>query len=367
MLVVESGEGQARSTLATVRALAASGYRPVVAVPGARSVVTASRYCGRTIRIPPVEHDDFRSAIEAELAAGGYLTTMVTADAALVALGAPVGHLVDKTLLAESADDAGLETPPAELFESGAQLQAATARLHYPIVVKTVFSGASVQRIDDAVELQLVSNRSGPLLVQPFLSERLRSVAGVMWRGRLVAVIHQLYLRTWPRRCGGACAAVSTGPVPLLEEGITKLLQGFDGIFHAQFSGDYLLDLNPRPYGSLPLATRAGVNLPSLYCDLLRGAEAPPVPLRAASGYMYRWIEGEVRHVADALASRDMTLGRVVGVLRPRRRVSYGPDSITDPGPTLARLRYAAQSGKWWPSAKPTTDPPARSGPGGAG
>ena len=357
--MVEAGEGQARSTLATVRALAASAYTTTVAVPGAASVVTASRHCARTVPIPPVGHEGFRQAVERETAAGDYLTTLVTADAALLALGAPVGHLVDKTSLAELARSAGLETPPAELFESGAQLRAAAVRLHYPIVVKTVFSGAPVQRIEDATELKGVSDRSGPLLVQPFLRERLRSVAGVMWRDRLVAVVHQLYLRTWPRQCGGACAAVTTDPVARLEEGVAKLLQGFEGIFHAQFSADYLLDLNPRPYGSLPLATRAGVNLPALYCDLLRGAEAPSAPLRAASGYMYRCIEGEVRHVAEALASHEMSLRQAAEALRPRRRVSHGPDSITDPGPSLARLRYAARSGKGWPRPKSTTDSPS--------
>lgn len=364
--MVEAGEGQARSTLATVRALAASGYATTVAVPGAASVVTASRHCARAIRIPSVGHDGFRQAVESEIATGNYLTTLVTADAALLALGAPVEHLVHKTSLAESAEGAGLETPPAELFDSPAQLQAATARLRYPIVVKTVFSGAPVLRIDAAAELRGVGNRSGPLLVQPFLRERLRSVAGVVWRDRLVAVVHQLYLRTWPRQCGGACAAVTVDPVPRLEEGLAKLLQGFDGIFHAQFSGDYLLDLNPRPYGSLPLATRAGVNLPSLYCDLIRGTEAPSAPLRATPGCMYRWIEGEVRHTVDALASHEMSLRQAAVAWRPRRKVSHGPDSITDPGPTLARLRYAAQSGKWW-RPKPTTDPPARSGVRGSG
>ena len=327
--MVEAGEGQARSTLATVRALAASGYASTVAAPGAASVVTASRHCARTVRIPPVGHDGFKQAVESEVSTGGYLTTLVTADAALLALGVPVGHLVDKTSLAELARGAGLETPPAELFETGAQLRAAAARQHYPIVVKTVFSGAPVQRIDDAAELKGMSDRSGPLLVQPYLSDRLRSVAGVMWRGRLVAIIHQLYLRTWPRQCGGACAALSTDPVPRLEEGVAKLLEGFDGIFHAQFSGDYLLDLNPRPYGSLPLATRAGVNLPSLYCDLLRGAQAPSAPLRASSGYMYRWIEGDVRHVAEALGTHEMSLRQAAAALRPRRMVSHGPDSIT--------------------------------------
>jgi hypothetical protein len=365
VLVVEAGEGQARSTLATVRALAASGYLPTVAVPGARSVVTASRHCAADIRIPPIEHEGFREAIEAEIAAGGYLTTMVTADAALLALGAPVEHLLDKTFLSKSAGSAGLETPPAELFDSVLRLQAAGARLHYPIVVKTVFSGVPALRIDDPAELRGMSNRSGPLLVQPFLRERLRSMAGVMWRDRLVAVIHQLYLRTWPRECGGACAAVSTAPVGHLEEGLVRLMRGFDGIFHAQFSGDYLLDLNPRPYGSLPLATRAGLNLPALYCDLLRGGKAPSTPLRAPAGYVYRWIEGDIRHTAAALASKEMSLRQAAAAWRPRRRVSHGPDSITDPGPSLARLRYAASSGKGWPRRKTARNP--EEGSGGSG
>lgn len=91
-----------------------------------------------------------------------------------------------------------------------------------------------------------------PLLVQSFLRERLRSAAGV-WcvpagSGRPITVIADLVQRVRAR-------ATVTEDSVRLEEGVVKLLRGFEGIFHAQFSGSYLLDLNPRPYGSLRLAT----------------------------------------------------------------------------------------------------------------
>lgn len=351
--MVETGQGQARSALATIRALAAAGYQPELAVSAAASLAAWSRSCARVIRIPPVEDSGFRETIEAELSGREFVTTLATSDAALLALGADVGHLVHQGALTESSARVGLETPPGEVFTSHEELIAQADRLDYPIVVKSVLSGLPVQRVNDGGRLRSLEHRPGPQLVQPFLRGELKSIAGVVWKGRLAAVVNQSYLRTWPVDCGGACAAVTIGPQPDEEERLIALLEGFEGVFRAQFANGYLLDLNPRVYGSLPLATRSGVNLPGLYCDLLNGMEPPSAQVRGRLGVVYQWLEGDLRHAFSEVARGGIKLGEAIGAVVPRRGMAHGPESLADPRPIVASLGYAMRSGKWRPSVYP--------------
>ncbi len=340
VLVTDGGTGRALSTLATVRALAAAGYRPAVTTSGAISLAAASRFCARAIEAPPATDKSYASAIRAELEARPYLTVLPTSDAALLALGAPVDHLVDKEMLAGRARAAGLAVPPAETFPSPAELAAAAARLDYPVVVKPTVSRSPARRIESATELARSLPEAGSIIVQPYLTDPLWAVAGVVFEGELVAAVHQRYLRIWPPDCGGACAAVTAEPDLEREAGVLRLLTGYQGIFMAQFAGPCLVDLNPRAYGSLSLAVAAGVNLAGIWCDLLAGERRFLV--RARPGVFYRWLEGDLRHLARAVQTGEMRPGAALRALRPHPGTAHGPESLSDPAPMLARLRYAA-------------------------
>src|SRR5207249_1841717 len=91
----------------------------------------------------------------------------------------------------------------------------------------------------------------------------------------------------------------------------------------------------------------AGANLPGIYCDLLRGARVEGV-VRARPGAFYRWLEADLRYVAAGLRSRRLSPADAIRLLRPRRHAAHGgPESITDPGPMVARLRYVLRTGGW--------------------
>jgi len=116
---------------------------------------------------------------------------------------------------------------------------------------------------------------------------------------------------------------------------VTQLLAGYEGIFQVQFAGEMVLDVNPRIYGSLPLAVAAGANLPSLWARLVSGESIRPV--RGRPGAFYRWLEGDARHFAWAVRTRGASLG----ALAPRRRTAHSVESIADARPLLRRLRHA--------------------------
>jgi predicted ATP-grasp superfamily ATP-dependent carboligase len=349
VLVTDDRRGQARAALAAVRALAAAGYRPAVTTSSPFSLAAASRHCARAIPVPAsvVGTSAFRAALAPELEAMPYIAVLATGDAALLALGAPVEHLIDKTSLAELARAVGLQPPPHEHFPSLEELRSASSRLDYPVVIKPVVTRSlarrtvSVTKANSEEEVEAIEDDSGAFIVQPYLSEPLSSISGVIWKGRLKAAVHQRYLRTWPRQCGGACAAMSVAPDLDVEERVVELLQGFDGVFQAQFVGPYLLDVNPRVYGSLSLAVAAGANLVEVYCDLLRGIERRAI-IRGRSGISYRWLEGDLRWMLAARRDGDLSLGGVLRMARPRRRTVHAVESIADPRPMVIRLRHAA-------------------------
>lgn len=339
VLVTDGGDGQARSSLAAVRALAVGGYRSAVTVSSPTSLAAASRDCARRVAVPLVTDPGYPLAVRAELALRPYLAVLAASDAALLALGAPVGHLVDKAELFIRARRAGLTVPPTRVFASREDLLDA-ADLEFPSVLKPAISTYPAALVTSKEELATAARENGRFVVQPYLGENLRAAAGVLWNGRLVVSVHQRYFRTWPAECGTACAAQTTEPDVDLEQRLLRLLDGYQGLFQAQLAGDHLLDLNPRVYGSLPLAVAAGANLPCVYCDLLAGHEVRPV--RARPGVFYRWLEGDLRHVAWAVRAGRMGLGSAVKTLRPHRRTAHSTESLRDPKPMVARLRYAA-------------------------
>lgn len=344
VLISDGGPGQARSTLATVRALAAGGYRPVVTTSGGRSLAASSRFCSGVIEVPRAGELGYAATLRRQLGMG-FLTLFPASDAALLALGAPAARLVDKVLLDEEGRRASIAMAPSWSVSSSQQLMELVPELEFPVVVKpsvkhTIAANHSARRVDSRAALEQIEVDT-PVLVQPYIDEPLRAVCGVMWKGKLAAVVHQRYQRTWPDECGTASAAVTSTPDRILEERLEQLLAGHDGVFQAQFAGRYLLDLNPRVYGSLPLAVAAGANLPAIVCDLIRGAE--PNLVRAREGVFYRWIEGDIRHALNAFRTKGIGARAALRMLSPHKGTAHSTESLADPLPMVRRLLHAAR------------------------
>jgi CelD/BcsL family acetyltransferase involved in cellulose biosynthesis len=348
VLITDAGDAQARSAVAAVRALGAAGYTPAVARSGPYSLAAASRFCRRVVDIPPAGHPAFRSAVEAELKGGSYLTILPSSDAALLGLQAPVEDLVNKQRITERARAAGLPTPPTQTFDSAEEALSRRHEIEFPVVVKPAARRSAAPAPSYLApgpgDLMTAAEWNCPLLIQPYLREEVHAVCGVVWQGRLMASVHQRYLRTWPADCGTSSAAVTIEPDLDLDERLLMMLEGYDGIFQAQFAGRYLLDLNPRVYGSLPLAVAAGANLVGVYCDLLAGRESPPV--RARAGVFYRWLEGDLRSLWTAIRRGQMPVSSALGELRPRRGAAHSTESLRDPRPALVRAAYALRQGR---------------------
>jgi hypothetical protein len=115
-----------------------------------------------------------------------------------------------------------------------------------------------------------------------------------------------------------------------------------EGIFQLQYLAGSMIDVNLRCFGSLPLAVKSGVNLPTIYCDLVRGV-GPDDVVRGRTGVRYRWPQGEVRHVRARLKDRSLGID-LLDALLPRPFAATGSVfSLRDPGPFLARAAGAGR------------------------
>jgi predicted ATP-grasp superfamily ATP-dependent carboligase len=211
----------------------------------------------------------------------------------------------DKRRLAELADAAGMASPGTAGASAG---ELRGAHMKFPAVVKPVAPGgalATARPVSSAEDLAAVLDGlpdDEPLLVQERVSGPLVAVALVVdAEGRPTARFQQVARRTWPADAGVSAVAASVEPDEALVSRAAALLRaaGYAGLAQLQFvqgsTGPALIDVNPRFYGSLPLALACGVNLPSAWHALVTGE---PDPAAAGGDYRvgvtYRWLEGDM-------------------------------------------------------------------------
>ena len=354
--------------VAAVRALCARGYTPWIAVDEPGAYASRSRATAGTVLVPDPKLDG--EGFVRELAAAAarlsvaavlpgaepYLFALAgrEADFGGIALGVPsretVERATDKALLPEFAASAGLQTPPTKVVHSDTE---AIGMFGFPAIVKPprswvknpdgTISAYSARYVPSkqAAEEVLQGFPRGMALVQPYLPGQLVAIVGVSWEGELVCALHQASDRIWPVPCGVSSYAHTIPPNAELEQGVGRLLKeiGWSGLFQVQFirssQGEhYLIDLNPRVYGSLALAVAAGLNLPGIWTDLLLGQRPEIGGYRI--GMRFRHEEKDVRALTRMLTEGERR--RVLRAVVPRRDTTHAIFSLRDPMPLLTSV-----------------------------
>jgi predicted ATP-grasp superfamily ATP-dependent carboligase len=125
-----------------------------------------------------------------------------------------------------------------------------------------------------------------------------------------------------------------------LQAGVRRLLGELEwsGIYQVQFihsaDASYMIDFNPRIYGSLALAVAAGTNLPAICVELMQGRRPEVAPY--SLGVRYRAEEQDVRAMFHLVRT-----GRFLAAwlaLMPRRHTAHAVVKLGDPFPLLASL-----------------------------
>jgi predicted ATP-grasp superfamily ATP-dependent carboligase len=366
VLVVDAGE---RSAVAACESLARAGYRVGAASSQRRAPAEWSRFSSQRFPLPNPRHDAGRFAARLAEICGenDYATLLACSEGSLwaisnnrepfdgvIELGLPsvdvVDRCTDKIELIERAESAGLSAPPTSVCASREEALAAAARIGFPLVLKpqrTVFEAEEEARhlassvIADAAEFEARLSETGlPCLLQSREFGPVVSFGGVFAAGHMLAIAYSRYLRTWPPQAGPVSFSESIEPLPALVDSVTRLVDGlgWQGIFEleliARDDGSYaVIDFNPRIYGSLALAVKAGAPIPAVWCDwLLKGVETR---CEARPGVNYRWEDAELRN-ALTLARAGHPL-RAASILRPRRHTAHAYFRWYDPVPAVVR------------------------------
>ena len=361
-LITEHGSN--RGALAAARSLRGAGWTVDVAT-SSRSLTARSRSVRQVFQVRSPSDDP--AAFVADIArvieqAGSEVVFPVDETHLLAlsehrdALGAvlPYGshdvivRATDRLDVAATAVRCGLATPPTW---SGTveQLEGWSG----PVVVKgrvPALIGAEggisrvATRIGDAGEarrwLGELHAAGAEAVVQQSVRGRLASAA-VLTDGdaTVVAECHQTTDRTWPPDAGVSTRACTVAVDRDLSARIAAFLRDLRwvGLVQLQFivgsdGTEHLIDVNPRFYGSLELAIRAGVDFPTLWA-----ASATGRPLTASrtprAGVRYQWLGGDLRHAAR---SPRGSLARDVGASLAWSRSAVHPIwSPRDPLPTV--------------------------------
>jgi predicted ATP-grasp superfamily ATP-dependent carboligase len=385
VLITDAGRG---SAVAFIRSLGRRGWQVTAADSDPASPGFRSRYTSRRLLYPLVAErpDDVVATILGAVRATGVdLVIPITDEVGLpladardrfdglttLALPASAGLAVthDKGATVALAQRLGVPVPPTRLVGSVEEGLRSADDLGYPIVVKPVASrevladgtigSYAVTYATDAPELRarLAPPGACPVLLQGWLPGEGIGVELLMDRGRPLAAFQHRRIREVPPTGGASSLRESVALDTELLDHAARMLRelawtglamvefrrGEDGVTH-------LMEINGRVWGSLPLATRSGMDFPGRLADLLLDGAPPedaPVATDYRIGVRARNLRLEVAWVGSVLAgrhrqrslpypSRSAAFGAMASLLDPR--IADDLFSWSDAGPGLAQV-----------------------------
>lgn len=393
-------DGESRSALAVTRSLGHAGYEVGVASSEDDALAATSKHCAVFFRIPDSRADavEFRSEVMrlAREWKPDFLfpmtdLTMQVLERDLPALGAltriplptpeSLARVNDKHSLLELAAELGLNVPeslviPAFQHRTQEDTQK-IKRFRFPAVLKQRSTEASLdgtfirtpvyypKNADEALSHVSVSTlgqeASIPFLLQSRIVGPGVGVFALMRDGEPLALFcHRRILEKPPS--GGPSVlseAIAESEAPV--DDALKLLRAlrWTGMAMVEFKRDesgkfYLMEINPRFWGSLQLAIDSERDFPRLLCEVF-SSQIGSTPESAAAyratlapyrvGTRLRWLLGTIDHALIRFrdepirALLDVVLRNALEVLRHPRTTRLEIERREDPRPALTEIR----------------------------
>ncbi len=365
-------DGNSRVALAVVRALGRAGVRVWVAEQerSDRRVPTAfrSRYARKRLLFPPLDREE--AFIESVVKASREVDVILPISTnVLFACARHSGRLSarlpappldvlrvanDKGEVMVVARRAGVPVPAGGIPRSGEELDEMLGRISLPAVVKlrsdegTCLNPARRYAVcRTAEELRRRYREFGEICPYPVVQEFVQGdgygVGIIAKDGRVLGLLCYRREREYPVSGGPSTLCVTVRDERLA--GYASALIGelrWTGAAMVEFrkGDDYrLMELNPRFWGGLPLAIRAGVNFPLLLCRMAMGEDFPPV-MGYPQGLRLRFITMDVPAVMSAMGDPSRRRRYLTGFLRDLLdpSIADGIFDMDDFGPTLTYL-----------------------------
>lgn len=349
-------DGNQRASLAAVRSLGSKGLRIAVGESLPSSLAGLSRYCSESIQYadpyssPRQFFDDILEHIN-QLGITFLLPVTEATTYVLLAYRAelpkhlvlPLPHtdaieqLANKNKLFALAQELGVPSPDTVFCQNVSDGLAALKHVRqYPIVLKPFKS--RILREDSIIPTQVVIAHNVeeaetalrrhtffefPYMLQSFIEGTGQGIFALFDHGSPVCYFAHRRLREKPPG-GGVSVLSESAPVnEKLKASATRLLHNvsWHGVAMVEFrvSADgkgYLMEVNPRFWGSLQLAIDSGIDFPWLLYLVSTGAELPEVRWRHRR---VRWLLGDLDRlylVLKAPSSTYSTPRKFVELLR---------------------------------------------------
>lgn len=273
-------------------------------------------------------------------------------DAAALAL------VSNKWQLVRLARECGVDVPASFKPETREELERRLHEIEYPAVIKPQVGNSAKgvfivrnreearARFDEVVDTYSLEPPRWPI-VQAFAPGSGYGVCLLYNHGELCAAFCERYLRCKDGDVGTSVFRESVD-APALVERASALMRPlrWHGLVHLDFMCDLangrmsLIEVNPRFWGALDLAVRAGVDFPWLLYRLAVDGDVA----RVASyrlGVRSRWIVGEMLHVMNHLRrGRFARAASATMALTRERTDGFDDFRLSDPVPLVAEMLY---------------------------
>lgn len=234
---------------------------------------------------------------------------------------------------------------PDDLRHGGAR----SRHVRYPVLIKPKQGGGAwgireVASPETLEELLAQTSWNDKPWERFFIQEKIpgdtHCVAALFNKGELRAKVAYRQLRDYPATGGQATLRVSLRSEKA-EGYLQRLLEelGWHGPCQADFIIDknsglpYLIDINPRLWGSLAQAIASGVDFPYLIYRLAKDGDVAPITT-FKTGVVTRWIGGELGALPSRLRHSEAKLRLLRDFFFPATSAALFDDfSVTDPLP----------------------------------
>lgn len=238
-------------------------------------------------------------------------------------------RLANKNQTMELADNLGVRRPRTRQLRCPEDATEVAASLKFPVVFKSPLGRGTVRYAADTTTLQHFAERFAsehPDLcargIYPLVQEYIDGVGhgfyGLADHGRLLAYFMHRRLHEVPPSGGPSAMAISWRDPELLELGRRFFTAtGWHGVAMVEFKRDrrdgelYLMEVNPKFWGSLDLSICAGVDFPWLLYKLLAGEGLQVTPGAYRDGVVFRWLTMDLAYSVAARRLRTYARGFV--------------------------------------------------------
>ncbi len=245
----------------------------------------------------------------------------------------------------------GIPVPKTFSVEEVKEKGIGAAGLKFPVLIKPYQGGGAwgISHIEDAGMLENILSEETYLgrswdrfFVQEKIEGTVHCVAMLLNKGTLKGHVVYRQLRDFPFTGGQATIRVSIDD-PFAVDYFQKLLEklSWHGICQADFIVDkatgvpYLIDINPRFWGSLVQGIASGVDFPYMLYRIARDGDTRSIP-GYKRGVVTRWIWGDLRTFPDAFrCARNKTFFLKDYIRMFGKRVIFDDFDLHDPLPFL--------------------------------